>query len=223
LLVVSLYLLKGASVQAMSATSVGSLAGGLTLFIVLLRLRKFGTFPSSIFILVITIAVIVIGTLIVFKQGEGIDFVASSMGRDSTLTGRTDIWREFLPMAMKRPLLGHGFGGFWTDERFRLEWVNSVHNGYLEVILHLGFVGLVLVSLFLLSCCQRAREIMTDDFYWGSFWVCFLLMSIVHNIGESSCDSFSRTLTAIIVFFCVASSSMIKGSEKVKADRTIER
>jgi exopolysaccharide production protein ExoQ len=110
-------------------------------------------------------------------------------------------------MAMQHPLLGHGFGGFWTGETMDYQDVNEVHNGYLEVILHLGFIGLIFVSLFLLSSCRRAQQIMKYDIYWASFWLCFLFMSILHNIAESSLDSFSRILTAILVFLYVASSS----------------
>jgi len=223
LLILSLLLLKGPSILAMSATSATSLAAGLAAFIVLLRLSKSKIYPSANTLSVITIAVIIIGTLSVFNEGQTVGFLTSSVGRDSTLTGRTDIWRQYLPMAMQHPLLGHGFGGFWTKETIAYQGVNSVHNGYLEVILYLGFIGLILVSLFLLSSCQRAQQIMKDDFYWVSLWLCFLFMSILHNIGESSLDSFSRILTAILVFQYVASSSMIKDYKNLNTDHTIER
>jgi exopolysaccharide production protein ExoQ len=223
LLILSLLLLKGPSIYAMSATSVSALAAGLAAFIVLLRLSKSRIYPSANTLSVITIAVIVIGTLSVFSEGQTLGFLTSSLGRDSTLTGRTDIWRQFLPMALQHPLLGHGFGGFWTEATIAYQEVNSVHNGYLEVILHLGFVGLILVSLFLLSSLRRAQQLVKNDFYWVSLWICFLFMSILHNMGESSLDSFSRTLTAMLVFLYVASSSIIKDYENFNTDQTIER
>jgi O-antigen ligase len=121
-------------------------------------------------------------------------------------------------MAKQRLFLGHGFGGFWTAETIAYQGVNSVHNGYLEVILHLGFVGLILVSVFLVSSCRRAQGIMKWDFYGASLWLGLLLMTILHNMGESSLDSFSRPLTGMLVLLYVAFSPIIKDHKKSDGD-----
>jgi exopolysaccharide production protein ExoQ len=223
LITLSLYLLKGPSIYAMSATSAVTLAIGVTAFFVLLLLNKSKIHPGANTISAIIVAIIIFGILTVFTSGETVGSLTSTVGRDSTLTGRTEIWQQYLPMAMQQPLLGHGFGGFWTAKIIDYQGVNEVHNGYLEVILHLGFIGLIFVSLFLLLSCRRARQIMEDDFYWASFWLCFLLMSVIHNTAESSIDSFSRVSTAILVFLYVASSSKIKDYGNLNTDHTIER
>jgi exopolysaccharide production protein ExoQ len=223
LIILSLILLKGPSIYAMSATSATALAVGLTIFIILLLINKFKIYPGANTISVIIIAGIIFGTLTVFTSGQTVGSLTSSVGRDSTLTGRTEIWEQYLPMAMQHPLLGHGFGGFWTAEIINYQGVNEVHNGYLEVILHTGFIGLIFVSLFLLSSGHRAQRIMKGDFYWASLWLCFLLIIIFHNICESSLETFSRITTAILVFLYVASSSIIKDKKKFNTDHTIER
>lgn len=82
------------------------------------------------------------------------EFLFGLIGREPTLTGRTDIWGELAAAAANRPWLGYGFGAFWEinhleAERIRnaLQWtVPSAHNGWLEVRIALGFAGLILVA-----------------------------------------------------------------------------
>ena len=59
-----------------------------------------------------------------------------------TLTGRTDTWAELVPVVMSRPLFGCGFGSFWTTARREFYEMSHGHNGYLDTVLELGFVGL---------------------------------------------------------------------------------
>src|SRR5439155_1472984 len=81
--------------------------------------------------------------------------LVQSVGRDPTLTGRTEIWRLVLSMTT-RPLLGTGFESFWLGSRLEKIWSiywfhpNEAHNGYLEVFLNLGWVGVSLLAFMLL-------------------------------------------------------------------------
>ena len=85
-----------------------------------------------------------------------------AMGRDedgiSTLTGRVPLWEELLEVhAKQQPLFGYGFGAFWTPDRiFAVSdsqgWaISSTHSTYIDLLLTVGYVGLVLCisALFL--------------------------------------------------------------------------
>lgn len=90
---------------------------------------------------------------------SGIFFIFSSeifglipgyFGKDLTFSGRVDIWEFVWNDIEKRFLLGYGFATYWIMGSSRLEIfasyfegfvVNSAHNGYLEIILQLGFLG----------------------------------------------------------------------------------
>ncbi len=82
--------------------------------------------------------------------------LAEAVGRDPTFTERTDIWRVVLSQDTN-PLVGTGYESFWLGSRLQAIWsthvgaVNEAHDGYLEVYLNLGLVGLVLLVGFLLS------------------------------------------------------------------------
>ena len=77
--------------------------------------------------------------------------IAFIMGKDLTLTGRTRIWQAVLPVILRHPLTGYGYMAFWrgyegvsADVSLTAGWaVASSHNGFLEVWLMLGLVGLV--------------------------------------------------------------------------------
>ncbi len=83
--------------------------------------------------------------------------------KDSTFTGRFDIWRYGFEMLSYRPWTGYGFEGFWQtsttlegESRLELDWaVEKIihgHNSYLDVALTTGIPGLLLVFyVFLLK------------------------------------------------------------------------
>jgi O-antigen ligase len=76
-----------------------------------------------------------------------------SLGRDITISGRTDIWPLVIEKIWNRPWLGYGYLTFWdggwesevADIWRQLEWgfePPHAHNGFLEICLSSGFIGL---------------------------------------------------------------------------------
>lgn len=80
------------------------------------------------------------------------------IGKDPSLTGRTDIWDSLTRAIKERPLLGYGYGTFWADPlgpsywtRFSLDWgVPTAHNGWVETWLSTGLVGVLMFSVLYL-------------------------------------------------------------------------
>ena len=215
LLIITVHLLKGPNITSMSVTAVTSLSVGLIIFIGLLFMKKIKVNLNANIFMVIIASCIIFGIITVFTSGSNVASITSSMGRESTLTGRTVVWQSLVPVAMQHPLLGHGSGGFWTAATREYFEISEAHSGYLDVILELGFAGLILVSLFLLSSCHRAQKEMKSDYYWAILWICFLIMSAVHNISESSINGLSTHLTAILVFLAIASTPVSPDRDKL--------
>ncbi|HRP11856.1 MAG TPA: O-antigen ligase family protein, partial [Terricaulis sp.] len=71
------------------------------------------------------------------------DILVAAIGRDLTLTGRTDIWEASAPAVNARPWLGYGYYAFWLPDegpaywvRQAVQWeVSSAHSGWLELAL----------------------------------------------------------------------------------------
>jgi exopolysaccharide production protein ExoQ len=86
------------------------------------------------------------------------DPVLEIMGKDPTLTGRTEIWSYVIPDIFQRPFLGWGYNAFWSvtnpaaaEIDDAVHWVvPQAHNGLLEILLHVGVAGAAFF-LFLLA------------------------------------------------------------------------
>lgn len=111
-----------------------------------------------------------VGSYLILVFGFDVDInaiVAQIVGRDPTLTGRTEIWKNLLSMHTD-PLLGTGYESFWLGERLDWVWqrcgdITEAHNGYLDIYLNLGLIGLSLLVAFLISSyrtiCRRLEPI----------------------------------------------------------------
>jgi O-antigen ligase len=121
--------------------------------------------------------------------------LAILLGRDSTMTGRTEIWQAVLQAIMKHPLLGYGFAAFWLSLRgesaniiLALRWaVPAAHNGFLEIWLQLGGAGLFLFGAgFLLALRAAVRGLRQPSFARAAWPLSILLLTLVYNLDESS-------------------------------------
>lgn len=119
--------------------------------------------------------------------------VFAFLGRDMTLTGRTDIWITLVDYIQQRPLFGYGYGVFWSADsgpgnwvRETLEWdAPTAHNGWLEVALSLGLVGLLLLTLDFLMTVWRA-SMAAVNMWVGVFALGFLAQFFLFSLSESS-------------------------------------
>ncbi|PRY26825.1 O-antigen ligase [Aliiruegeria haliotis] len=80
-------------------------------------------------------------------------FVLSLLGKDPTLTGRTEIWIGVLRALQGNMGLGGGFGAGWdlVGERLYILMgirIGHAHNGFLDLMTDLGVVGLCVMLTF---------------------------------------------------------------------------
>lgn len=116
-----------------------------------------------------------------------------AMGRDLTLTGRTKLWELALSAGLHHPWFGSGYRAFWTERGARevyahLGWnleVGNGHNGYLDVWLELGFVGLGLFVAALVIAIRRVwRRLVTSADSVGTWYALLLGFLIVYSVTE---------------------------------------
>lgn len=81
-----------------------------------------------------------------------------SVGKDETLTGRSELWRMMGYEIARHPWLGAGYGGFWLGldgpsyniVRYFTWRPGQAHNGYIDVVNDLGYIGLTLLLVMLI-------------------------------------------------------------------------
>jgi exopolysaccharide production protein ExoQ len=136
-----------------------------------------------------------------------------TLGRDSTLTGRTKLWPLLVEAIEKRPLFGYGYDIFF--EGLKGESLNVViksgwfapeaHNGFLELALSLGLVGLVVFVCLFVQSFSRAIKYTRFDTTPIGFWpVTFFSFISLHNITES--DLLTRSGFSFLIFTAISTS-----------------
>lgn len=115
-------------------------------------------------------------------------WLVTSLGRDMTFTGRTEVWRELLALKTD-PLFGTGFCSFWSNPHYlaRLpDWVSSsAHNGYLEMYIDGGWLGAGLLGFLLLVLMRRMQRLLTAGGRDALAFFAVLVVAIIANFSES--------------------------------------
>ncbi len=117
--------------------------------------------------------------------------LAGAVGRNPTFTDRTAIWK-FLPSMQTNPLVGTGYDSFWLGPRLQAIWsspigdINEAHNGYLEVYLNLGIVGLFLLSAFLIASYRAICKRLTPFSSLAALTLALWTVLLIYNVTESA-------------------------------------
>jgi O-antigen ligase len=186
------YLLYGGG-HSKSSTSSLALVLAFGLFLLLEHQRRRGRqikLARFVFGLLLIGLIAHLGMELTFG-GSLYEAVAESQGKDATLTGRTQLWEDLLLMGQHHPLLGAGYGGFWTNLTcLRLKALHpwgphQAHNGYIEVWLQLGLVGLLIFMLVVVQAFQGVSLLFRQDFEYSRCRLILLLIILLHNYSEA--------------------------------------
>jgi hypothetical protein len=118
------------------------------------------------------------------------ELIVQAVGRDPTLTDRTEIWQLLLSMRTN-PIVGTGYESFWLGARLQRVWlafkgVNEAHNGYLEIYLNLGAVGLFLLLCFLVAKYRRISQTVESESSFASFALALWTILLFYNVTEAA-------------------------------------
>jgi O-antigen ligase len=172
---------------AKSATSSVCLAIGC-LVIVAAHSRMFKRHPRVLKVLLPSLFILYLILAFGFSANGAL---AEALGRNPTLTHRTEIWRIVLSMNTNS-LIGTGYESFWLGPRLR--WfsqqygsgLNEAHNGYLDVYLNLGFIGLFILVGFLIASYRTICRRLTPFSSFASLSLALWFIIIFYNMTESA-------------------------------------
>jgi O-antigen ligase len=159
--------------------------------------------------------------------------VAGALGRNSNLSGRTDIWAALIP-TVPSSIVGAGFEGYWISPSADKFWsslshagwwrpellVTEAHNGYIEVFLNLGGVGIGLISLILISGYRRAIAAFRQNPSVANLTLTYIVVSAVYSITEAGFRSLDP-IWCFLILAIVTSTGITKGL--VREPSTMER
>jgi O-antigen ligase len=191
LLIVTLTVIAGALVVA--SHSAGALIQLVVIILgsrvlVVLRWR-----PSKLILTAFLSLLMAIPTF--FWALNNLERVTAVVGREATLTGRTELWRLARESIASRPILGYGYDVFWefsSEEAARIRsavrWeAPSAHDGYLDLLLDVGLVGLLLYAVAYVVTVRRAVVLFRRGPATNMIWPLLFLVEIsLHQITETS-------------------------------------
>jgi O-antigen ligase len=133
--------------------------------------------------------------------------IVDFLGRDPSLTTRVPMWFALIEMS-GNPLTGVGYESFWLGQRLEVLWqvygtLHHAHNGYLEVYLNLGMIGLFLLIATLLTGMVRLQKQMKlkQQYALSILRLTFLVVILIYNWTEAS--FFGVNNMWLLMFFSV--------------------
>lgn len=153
------------------------------------------------------------------------DAMFELIGKDSSLTGRTDIWDALIRSIKEKPILGYGYGVYWQDPlgpsywvRESLEWgVPSAHNGWMETWLSVGVVVVALFAVhFLITLILALDRIKKGGV--ETYWV--VLSTLVFLIVSMSESTILAQNDLSWVMFVATSAKLFSGDKPYWRDKS---
>jgi exopolysaccharide production protein ExoQ len=198
-----------------SMTSICALSMATIVMLVSMR-PAFRRRPALVSVLIVALLSCTVYALFFESSGS----LIAGLGRNPTLTGRTDVWKMVLSIPNSR-LLGVGYESFWLGDRLQQMWeafpgflINEAHNGYVEIVLTLGWIGEILLGVLIatgyrnvFACYRRQPEM-------GSLRMAFLLAVVINAMTEAA----FRMMGPPWIVFLLAIMAVPTRSEH-KADR----
>jgi hypothetical protein len=115
----------------------------------------------------------------------------ATLGRNPTLTDRTEVWRWLISL-VQNPVVGTGFESFWLGPRLEKLWSiywwhpNEAHNGYIEIYLNLGWIGIALLASVLIAGYRTVMAAYRRDLPLANLRLAYFLVGMAYNFTEAA-------------------------------------
>jgi len=141
-------------------------------------------------------------------------FFFGLLGRSADMTGRVPVWQDlFQNFYLQKPIFGYGYGALWMQKSFRIlmqirhHWPFQVYvadNGFFDILLNMGLVGLLLfLSIYLPLGVRSFKHAITYKSWIYFFPFLTFLYIFIGNLTHSlllEVDQFVWMLLVIMVF-----------------------
>jgi O-antigen ligase len=135
--------------------------------------------------------------------------IAQSLGRDTSLTGRTELWVDVFKMPA-HPLFGAGYESFFLGDRLDTLWEkywwhpNEAHNGYIEIYLNLGWIGIGLLATLFITGYKHIVDAVRAGSPLSSLTFALLIVTIPYNMTETA----FKVMHPLLISFLLASAAV---------------
>ncbi|VEP14360.1 Lipid A core-O-antigen ligase-like enyme [Hyella patelloides LEGE 07179] len=155
---------------------------------------------------ILLILIVGSGGLLWFVEFGGAELLFDTLGKDATLSSRTEIWAYVWDSIQLKPLLGYGLNGYWHGldgpsayvQRAMRVRVHYAHNGFLDICVNFGFIGFTLFIANLLLVISKSLSLLRKSNavagFWPLLWLTYLILT---NLTEGSLSSLNTMTWAL--------------------------
>jgi O-antigen ligase len=141
-------------------------------------------------------------------------------GKDLTFSGRTEIWAILADHIQQRPWLGSGYGAYWTAgaiagtesyefvTRMQSFYPGSAHNGYMEILNDLGWIGLACLLAYIVMYVRQSLRLLAIDRDQAVLYLALFFQQAISNFSESH---WFDVLSIDFVFMTLATMALARG------------
>ena len=193
-------------------------------FLLLLMRSPPGMRPYLPYLIVMVLMILLVYALAMLQLIPGMNILMTPItaltGKDMTFTGRSEIWAVLLEHIRYNPILGTGYGAYWTagpvpgTDAYAFTWrmgkfyPGSAHNGYLEIVNDLGWVGLLCLMGYLLIYVRQSLQMLGVDFNQTALYLALFFQQVITNLSESHWFS---VLSVDFVIMTLATMALARG------------
>lgn len=185
--------------MANSATSYACMVVAICLFLVS-RLPMLAREPRRL----VTLGIITVSLIALLESTLDIsDMIIAILGRDPTLTERVPMWNMLLEWDTN-PYIGVGYESFWSGARLAHIWENwpgiiQSHNGYIDLYLNIGLVGLVLLLLCVISGLGNVVKHLRYEYSSAVLRISFIVVVVLYNLTEAAIKPLSNMWLVLLL------------------------
>jgi len=170
------------------------------------------------------IALLILSTLATLILVNLETIVVDFLGKDIEFNGRTPLWTLIIDKGLERPLTGYGYNAFWTTDAcyyvIKNTWLRyeewdpkkpfQAHNGFVDLFVQLGFVGLLLFTFDFFKVLYKVVNILFITRTIESFWM-FLFLGLYLVVNSSEVITIMATNSIFWIFYVsIAFSSSLQ-------------
>jgi O-antigen ligase len=141
-------------------------------------------------------------------------------------TGRRDLWSTVLSQPVSR-MFGAGYESFWvgnrlaTIQRLAHQFANQSHDGYIEILVNLGWVGIAFLALLIVTGYRKITRAVRRDPETTCLRLAYFVAALTYNFTEAAFKMMDPVWICFVWAIVSASTASRLGHSKLIAKPSI--